>query len=240
VGGLGKERVLAELLGVGDPEPRPVLVAVHVVRLYGVEALRLARAHPGARDRGEDFQLADVEPLLPGPAVVVPAEDALGEPPLVGPPVLPAADAYVADGLAAVRVNPVDGRPAGVEAVEILGVHVEQGFGTARELPLPTRGGGGSPPRLRFRRGGRGGGLGESTPAASTTPRSIAFVRAFILRASRCLPCFGQRAQPVSRVSGLEAGEIRESMRPEDWRPTIHDKVSQTAPSPIHTVTAVA
>jgi hypothetical protein len=137
-------------------------------------------------------------------------------------------------------VNPVDGRPAGVNTVEILGVHVEQGFGTARELPLPTRGGAGRHLVSASAAEGEGAASGESTPAASTTLRRIAFARAFILRASRCLPCFGQGAQPVSRVSGREAGEIRESMRPEDWRPTIHDKVSQTAPSPIHTVTAVA
>ena len=112
--------------------------------------------------------MADVEPLLSGPTVVAPAEDALGEPALVRPPALPTADAYVADTLAAVGVDPVDGRLGGVEAVEVVGVHVEgvscRGRAATAARPAP---------------GGKTAGI---APAATTNPSSMAPMNVFIVR----------------------------------------------------------
>ena len=105
---LARDAVVGELVGRRQREPGLVGVAVHVVELDSVESGLLAAIDADAHDRPQHGRLADVEPLLAGPAVLA-AEHRGRELAGVGSPVLPGAGVHVTDGMPAAGMDGVDG-----------------------------------------------------------------------------------------------------------------------------------
>lgn len=88
--GVGEEQVVCGLVCGGEGESGVVGVAVDVVEFDAVEAFLGAEVEAGFHDRGEDVELADVEPFLSWPSVRV-AFDRVGERVGVGAELFPAA-----------------------------------------------------------------------------------------------------------------------------------------------------
>ena len=135
-------RVEVELVARRQREAGGVGVAVDVVEIDAVEALRLALIEACVQDRLEDGLLADVEPAL----VVESADripfDRVRVRARVGPEGLPGAGVEIADHTVPGRVEGGYRLRRRVEQVHLVERRVERLVERARELDLPARDGG--------------------------------------------------------------------------------------------------
>ena len=134
-------------VGLLDGEPARRGVTVHVVRVDGVEALRLAHVHALGHDRRQLGALAHVEPALARPVIERLAERRRGQRLRVRPPLLVTAGVDVADHLDVAPVQSGDGLRARPLPVEVVDRCLDGGVERAAVLDLPALPTRGLPPR---------------------------------------------------------------------------------------------